>query len=458
MRKIFTLTGLVFLISANILLAQKTFNPMGQSQQVIWGHGYNQNSFSRFPADAEQTIPSAVWNQTLSSSGLHIRFITNATSITVNYRVKSQYSGNNWFSAVGANGLDMYARKPDGNWYWCYPNSRTVGSVFTYGNLNPGDATYTREGYEFSLYLPTFAVMSSITITVNAEANFEFIPVNNELKPIVVYGTSVVHGAVCSRPGNIWTSIVGRNFPDRPVVNLGFSGNGKVEPEVVDVINRIDAEIFVIDCLPNYSNPSMTSLIDQRYKSAIDKLTNSHPDAAILLTEHFGYADMDMMSSRKNLVLANNIELKKVYNYYVGKGNKNIFYLSLEDLNLDMSADIGDYVHPNDKGMYRFAEVYTAKIAEILNANSSQVTQPSQKEFNIYPNPNDGSFKLTLPESFQQKSSIEVIDMDGKVVYKKSITAGLNEQMISQLNLGAGNYILTLTKGKKKLTKGFIIQ
>ena len=104
MRKIFTLTGLVFLISANILLAQKTFNPMGQSQQVIWGHGYNQNSFSRFPADAEQTIPSAVWNQTLSSSGLHIRFITNATSITVNYRVKSQYSGNNWFSAVGANG------------------------------------------------------------------------------------------------------------------------------------------------------------------------------------------------------------------------------------------------------------------------------------------------------------------------------------------------------------------
>ena len=266
----------------------------------------------------------------------------------------------------------MYARKPNGDWSWCHPKPLTIGEVFTYEKLDYDDVAFNNDGYEYWLYFPLFGTTTSFSIMVNSDANFYFIPVTKELKPIVVYGTSVVHGAVTSRPGNSWTSIVGRNFPDRSIVNLGFSGVGKVEPEVVDVINKIDAEIYIIDCLPNYSNTSMPPLIDERYKNAINKLIKSHPDAAILLTEHFGYSDMEMNRARKDLVEVDNIELKKVYDYFVEKGCKNIFYLSREELNLDLAADIGDYVHPNDKGMYRFAEVYTAKIKEILNRNISK--------------------------------------------------------------------------------------
>ncbi len=372
MKRIFILITLTSLLMVNILQAQKTFNPMEQAKHVVWGHGYDVNSFSRFPLDAKKTIPAAVWNQSLRSSGLHVRFKTNATSITVNYSLSSISEGNKWFSPVGANGLDMYARKPNGDWTWCHPKPLTVGEVFTYEKLDPDDKNYNNEGYEYWLYFPLFGITTSLSITVNSDAKFEFIPVTKEIKPIVVYGTSVVHGAVTSRPGNSWTSIVGRNFQDHPIVNLGFSGVGKVEPEVVDVINEIDAEIYIIDCLPNYSNTSMPPLIDGRYKSAINKLLIQHPDADILLTEHFGYSDMDMNKARRDLVVVDNIELRKVYDYFIEKGHKNIYYLSREELNLDMSADIGDYVHPNDKGMYRFAEVYTAKINEMLNRNTSK--------------------------------------------------------------------------------------
>ena len=371
-KRIINLIGLIILLKINIIQAQKIFDPMQQTKQVVWGQGYDVNSFSRFPSYAKKTIPVSVWNQSMRSSGLHVRFVTNATSITVNYSVSSKSDGNKWFSPVGANGLDMYARKPDGNWYWCHPTPIDVGSVFNYERINPDDPTYEKDGYEFILYFPLFANTTSLSIMVNSDANFEFIPVSKEIKPIVVYGTSVVHGAVCSRPGNSWTSIVGRNFPDRNIVNLGFSGVGKVEPEVVDVINEIDAEIYIIDCLPNYSNTSMPPLIDGRYKNAINKLITSHPNTTILLTEHFGYSDMDMNKARRDLVVVDNVELRKVYDYFIAKGHKNIYYLSREELNLDMSADIGDYVHPNDKGMYRFAEVYTAKIKEILNRNTSK--------------------------------------------------------------------------------------
>lgn len=455
--------NLILIISVIALMisgiqAQKTFNPMGQAKHVIWGQGYNANSFSRFPADAQQTIPSDVWNQTLRSSGLHVRFVTNATSITVNYALSSQYSSNNWFSTVGANGLDLYAHKPDGKWYWCHPNSRTIGSVFTYSNINPDDAVYNNDGYEFYLYFPTFAITSSISITVNSDAKFEFIPVNKDIKPIVVYGTSVVHGAVCSRPGNTWTNIVGRNFPDRPIVNLGFSGVGRVEPEVVEVINRIDAEIYVIDCLPNFSNTTMPPLIDARYKSAIDTLTKYHPNAAILLTEHFGYSDMEMWKARKDLVLADNIELKKVYDYFIGKGYKNLYYLSREDLNIDLSSDIGDYVHPNDKGMYRFAEVYTAKITEILNRNASKVSQTKDESFNIYPNPNKGTFELNLPEDFQQNIQMEIIDMSGRLIHKQTLNPQSDRYLVPQLSLKTGHYIMSVSNENRKISENLVIE
>lgn len=366
MNRIILLTVLLILLKVDFIQAQKTFNPLEQEEHVVWGHGYNVNSFSRLPAYAKESIPANVWNQSLRSSGLHVRFITNATNITVNYSLNSQSEGNKWFSPVGANGLDMYARKPDGNWYWCHPRPLNIGSFFTYEKINPNDTVYKNDGYEYCLYFPLFAISTSLSITVNSDAKFEFIPVDKELKPIVIYGTSVVHGAVCSRPGNSWTSIVGRNFPDLNIINLGFSGSGKVEPEVIDVINEIEASIYIIDCLPNYSNTSMPPLINSRYKYAINKLLEGHPNASILLTEHFGYADMDMWKASKDLVETDNIELRKVYKYFIDKGYKNIFYLSREEMNIDMAADIGDYVHPNDKGMYRFAEVYTAKIKEIL--------------------------------------------------------------------------------------------
>lgn len=456
MIKISCFIPLILLFTCININAQTTHNPMGQAKHVVWGQGFGVNSFSRFPADAQQTIPSDVWNQTLRSSGLQIRFITNATSITVNYTLESLYSSNNWFSTVGANGVDMYAHKPDGSWSWCYPNSRTIGSVFTYSTINPDDANYNSNGYEYSLYFPTFAITSSITITVNAGARFDFVPVPVNKKPIVVYGTSVVHGAVCSRPGNTWTNIVSRQFPDRPIVNLGFSGVGRVEPEVIQVINRIDAAIYVIDCLPNYSNTTMPPLIDSRYKSAVDTLKKYHPTAAILLTEHIGYADMEMWNARKDLVLTDNIELKKVYDYFINKGYKNLYYLSREELGLDMSSDIGDYIHPNDKGMYKYAEVYTAKLLEIINQQVSLINQIEENQIKVYPNPSCGSLIVENCNGLSFDQTLQVYDESGKLYLTEKGTNGANR--IQLRNLNSGYNILKVSDAQKSIVRGFLVK
>lgn len=357
---------IMVIVAVNVASAQKSYYPLNEKELVVWGQGFGVNSFSRLPADVEKKVPAAVWNQSVRSGGIQIRFITNSDSITIRYSLSAPYTANDWFSPTGANGLDLYARKNDGSWNWCHPNTRKIGSHFNYHQLKPDDPSYQSEGYQYVLYLPTFAITTDLSITVDNDAHFRWIPVPAERKPIVVYGTSVAHGSAASRPGNTWVNITSRAFYNYPVVNLGFSGVGKMEPEVIDVVNQLDAEVFILDCLPNFSTPAMPPLVESRYKNAIETLTNSHPKAAILITEHLGYSNMETWNIRKELVEANNAELRKVYKFFRKKGYKNLHYLSQKEMMLDMSADIADYVHPNDKGMYRIGEAYIKKLKKIL--------------------------------------------------------------------------------------------
>lgn len=297
--------------------AETTYNPLAETKQVIWGQGFGNNLLTRLPAEAEKIIPEVVWKQSLCSSGMQVRIWSNATSITINYTSLDRSTGNKWFSEIGATGFDLYARKPNDKFYWCYPDKKIMGERFEYSQINPNDENYHVSGYEYCLYLPLFVTPKSLTLTVNEGATFEFVPVPWDNKPIVIYGTAIVHGAVCSRPGNSWTNIVSRNFFDIPVVNLGFSGVGRVEPEVINVFNKIDAALFVLDCLPNMSNNQMLDNIETRYTSAVDSIRKYHPKTPILLTEHIGYTNMEMDNARKVLIVESNKHLRIVYDRFI---------------------------------------------------------------------------------------------------------------------------------------------
>ena len=49
-----------------------------------------------------------------------------------------------------------------------------------------------------------------------------------------------------------FTAIVGRQL-DIPVINLGFSGSGKMEPEMADLLAELDPSVYVLDCIWNMS-------------------------------------------------------------------------------------------------------------------------------------------------------------------------------------------------------------
>ena len=108
---------------------------------------------------------------------------------------------------------------------------------------------------DYIMYLPLYDGIKTLSIGVDSGAVIKA-PINNVLlpsdqrKPIVVYGTSVTQGGCASRPGLVYTSVLGRKM-NREFINLGFSGNGRMDKIMADKIATIDASAYVIDCLGN---------------------------------------------------------------------------------------------------------------------------------------------------------------------------------------------------------------
>jgi len=79
--------------------------------------------------------------------------------------------------------------------------------------------------------------------------------------------------------------------------------------------------------------------------------------------------------------------------------------------------------------------------------------------FNVFPNPNNGSFVIKFNGSLKQTINIELFDIRGRKIYTKSYqNNGEFNQEIHLNSVQSGMYILNVTDGIKKSTKKLIIE
>ena len=129
--------------------------------------------------------------------------------------------------ATGVSGLDLYARD----------DAATGGGSAPAAPRQTNESRSLAAGLpagrrEYLLYLPLYNGVSSVEIGVpEGQTLARRAPPRPEghRRPIVFYGTSITQGGCASRPGMVHTAILGRRL-DRPVINLGFSGNGTMDP------------------------------------------------------------------------------------------------------------------------------------------------------------------------------------------------------------------------------------
>lgn len=354
---IFGLVSLYFAFAQ----APRTFKAIDLSAQPFEGRGWNsglKDNYDRLPAKAEQTVRKEVWNLARNGAGLHVRFRTDADEIIVKYTVTGSKQMNH-MPATGVSGVDLYSRSKTGQWLWSsarYSFGDTV--VYRFNDLTKED------GRVYTLYLPLYNHVSWMEISYPAESVFQFEePVKG--KPIVVYGTSIAQGGCASRPGLGWTNILGRKIQS-PVVNLAFSGNGRMEKEVFEFISDIDAELYVLDCLPNMASKTyIDGELKKRLLEGIAFLRAQRPGVPILLTDHCGYTNESTNDvSRYTYQVVNKIQLA-VYDSLKAAGTKDLYYLKKDEIGLNIESTV-DGIHPNDIGMMQYAEAYFLKIREIL--------------------------------------------------------------------------------------------
>lgn len=311
-----------------------------------WGDQERKRWFDRFPSVAEGKVTTNVWNLSRDSAGMMVRFKTDAAVIWADYTLlNGRLNGAN-MTPIASSGLDLYARNAEGVWRWVgvtRPEGKTVRQEII-GGLAPGLR-------EYAVYLPLRNGIESLSIGVPPSAAFEPLAPRTE-KPIVFYGTSITHGASASRPGMVHTAILGRRF-DRPVINLGFSGNGRMDAAVGELLVAIDAAVFVIDCLPNMG----AALVRERTVPLVNQLRAVHPTTPIVLVEDRRYTNSWIQPNRDKGHTANHAALKEAYDQLKAAGVTGLFYIPGDDLLGHDGEGAIDGSHPTDLGFVRQADV-----------------------------------------------------------------------------------------------------
>lgn len=363
----------IFLVLNNSFSFSQTtqitwWNPVSSKFPVIEGQAWPdqvKNRNDRLPTRAEKLVREQVWDLSTQSAGLMIRFRANSGEIKIRYQVGGKLSLPH-MPSTGVSGVDLYAISNDGEWRWCAAKYAFADTItYNFKNIDPVDQNH-KLGREYRLFLPLYNNVKWLEIGVPDGARFEALPVRPD-KPIVVYGTSIAQGACASRPGMAWTSILSRKMDD-PLINLGFSGNGRLEKEVIDMVSEIDAKIFVLDCLPNLVASVKISLVEvkARILNAVRDLRKKHNSTPILLAEHDGYTDEAINSvSRKNYQEVNTV-MKEAFAQLKSEGIKDIYLIPKEDFQQDIETMV-DGTHPTDLGMMRYAEAYEKHIRKILH-------------------------------------------------------------------------------------------
>ncbi|MCA9114013.1 MAG: SGNH/GDSL hydrolase family protein [Planctomycetaceae bacterium] len=318
--------------------------------------------YDRLPATAEKEVRPPVWSLSRHSAGLCTRFVTDATSISCRWTLTSASLAMPHMPATGVSGVDLYVRGEDGRWWWL-ANGRPSAQSNT-SRLVGGIPAGTRE---YMLYLPLYNGVSSVEIGLPDSARIAPAGVrpSGQTKPVVFYGTSITQGGCASRPGMVHTAILGRML-DVPVVNMGFSGNGRMELEVTKYLAQIDASVFVLDCLPNID----AAQVKERTEPVVRLLREKHPETPILLVEDRTYSDAFLVQSKRDRNDTSRVELKKAFERLTEAGVKHLYYLEGEKLLGDDNEGTVDSSHPTDLGFMRQAEAFREAIRPLLKTSN----------------------------------------------------------------------------------------
>jgi hypothetical protein len=309
------------------------------------------DKFYRIDSSKLDNLPKRVAELSSNSTGISVSFQTNSKSISINWTLLKFNTLSN-MTPIAVNGLDLYG--------WNGKNWQFVASARPTSNTSNVKVIDHLDGklrcYRF--YLPLYSGVKDIEIGIDKEAVInkvpaEFIPG----KKVVIYGSSITQGTSASRPGMAYPSIIGRDL-NMETFNMGFSGSGKIEIQLADIIAAMDADVYILDCVPNPSPKE----IRERTVPFVKRLRSLKPGVPIIFVESIFRETGNWNSLKGNYVTNQNKEFRKAYEQLIGENFKELYYVPSDGLIGDDHEATIDGTHLTDLGFTRLA----SHIEEVL--------------------------------------------------------------------------------------------
>ncbi|MBR1927779.1 MAG: SGNH/GDSL hydrolase family protein [Bacteroidales bacterium] len=364
MRKLSIVVSLLAILFPFSLIAQdsKGYVYTDASAFPIYGKAIPNTSatYERLPASLEGVIRQPVWDLAHHSAGISVRFRSDSPSIKLRWISFGLHTMNH-MTDTGTRGLDLYSQDPvDGHWRFvcsARPRKDTLNDQVVISGMDP-------KMREYIVYLSLYEGVKKLEIGVEEGTVIDGPALDSPRKgsPIVMYGTSILQGGCANRPGMAFTNIISREL-DREVVNLGFSGNAKLDYEIAELMAAVeDPSLFVLDNVPNCD----ASLIDERQERFFRIIRDAHPDVPVVFVENPNFAHAVFDREMAAEIKAKNASMRATYERLKKAGESKLYYIKGDKmLGLDGEATV-DGVHFTDLGMVRYTEYVLPTLRKAL--------------------------------------------------------------------------------------------
>ncbi|NQZ59857.1 MAG: SGNH/GDSL hydrolase family protein [Lentisphaeraceae bacterium] len=316
--------------------------------------------FRRLPKSPSHPIREHVDNLANHSSGGQVHFRTNSKKVLIRAELINK-SEMYHMPSTGQSGFDIYIGEPGNRTYRKTSRCNLDQTQFTSELFNGSEKLRN-----FVINFPLYNEVKSLEIGIKADSQVLPSLARKNKGKIVVYGTSITQGGCASRPGLAYTNILSRRL-DYEFINLGFSGNGRGEPELAKLINQIeDKKMVILDYQANANESIKKSL-----EIFINIIRNKNPDLPILVVSKILYAKEIHQEKHMQKLNALTDFQEQLILRKKQQGDKNIHFVNGKSLLGKYAHEANvDGVHPNSYGFMMMAENLQPSIENILKNQS----------------------------------------------------------------------------------------
>ena len=309
----------------------------------------------RMPKNAAEACSEGVAKLACNTTGGRVRFRTNSDYIIVHADIAS-YEVPSSKALIASKDFDIYIVGKDGKQHF-----RTIFSSSVPESYGCSESRIKWEaGFkDIVINFPITANLENVYVGLREGSEVLAGSEYKHKKPVVFYGSSIVHGEGAMRPGNTYPAIISRRL-DTDFINLGFRGNACAEEAMMKYIASLDMSVFVYDY--DHNAPNLEYLENTHY-AGYEIFRAKKPRTPVIFASRPDYYFGDIAYNEK----ARNI-VRESYFRALAAGDRNVYFVDGAKIYPADKRDecTADGCHPNDMGYSYMADAFGEIIKKLI--------------------------------------------------------------------------------------------